>query len=735
MKEKLILWWRSQNNSIRKKIFRLMFFGSMTVFVFLGIFVTYGLITLDNALTDESDILSDTSAQYIENVTGEQITGRLVDLAQSRAYSIETELLGISYDTIYIANGLEEILKHSYHFSPVVLPDSRHTAVRSGEVYVHRGTSLFLNGESEDVRREIELASNVVEYFEPMVKKYKQYESSIFVGSRHGYIIAVDNTPGNEYITMTEEFMQSYEPTQRGWYKNTKVKGTLTFNDIYVGAEGFPSFTCSAPYEDANGFAGVVAIACSVKSVSDIVKSAVLGDSGISFVMNDNGKIMLSTRHDGILASENSVDLRNINNEKLAATVNKMINGEKGWQTVEIDGEEWFLAYAPLKKINWSFGTLISKKEAMSPAVKAGENIVTQINGFREMMQNSVINFIVVATIVFWSLLVVLYQICYWLTSKFVKPIRKLTVGVKEISAGNLDKKISISTGDELETLANSFNNMTEELQKYMANLTKVTTEREHIATELAVATNIQTSMLPHEFPFEPGRKEFDVYATMHAAKEVGGDFYDFYMVDDENLLITIADVSGKGVPAALFMVVAKTMLKNSALSMDYVDDLCHLMAKTNDQLCKNNDAMMFVTAFLGILNLPTGIFNYVNAGHNPPLIYRAEENSFEYIPVERNFVMGGMEEIDYKGQALVMAKNDRLILYTDGITEALNEQGELFGEERLLSELNSIDVDNKDSQALLADLKERLDDFVGNAEQSDDMTMLTIIYNGAENS
>jgi len=151
MKEKLILWWRSQNNSIRKKIFRLMFFGSMTVFVFLGIFVTYGLITLDNALTDESDILSDTSAQYIENVTGEQITGRLVDLAQSRAYSIETELLGISYDTIYIANGLEEILKHSYHFSPVVLPDSRHTAVRSGEVYVHRGTSLFLNGESEDV--------------------------------------------------------------------------------------------------------------------------------------------------------------------------------------------------------------------------------------------------------------------------------------------------------------------------------------------------------------------------------------------------------------------------------------------------------------------------------------------------------------------------------------------------------------------------------------------------------
>ena len=113
MKEKLILWWRSQNNSIRKKIFRLMFFGSMTVFVFLGIFVTYGLITLDNALTDESDILSDTSAQYIENVTGEQITGRLVDLAQSRAYSIETELLGISYDTIYIANGLEEILKHS----------------------------------------------------------------------------------------------------------------------------------------------------------------------------------------------------------------------------------------------------------------------------------------------------------------------------------------------------------------------------------------------------------------------------------------------------------------------------------------------------------------------------------------------------------------------------------------------------------------------------------------------
>ena len=281
--------------------------------------------------------------------------------------------------------------------------------------------------------------------------------------------------------------------------------------------------------------------------------------------------------------------------------------------------------------------------------------------------------------------------------------------------------------------MANAFNNMTDKLQNYMSHLTKVTMEKEHIATELAVATNIQESMLPHIFPFAPERKEFDIYATMQAAKEVGGDFYDFYLVDDEHLLVTIADVSGKGVPAALFMVIAKTMLKNSVLSMDSVKSLADVMARTNDQLCQNNDAMMFVTAFMGILNLTTGQFNYINAGHNPPALYKASEKRFDYLPLERNFVMGGMDHIKYKGQELTLQKGDRLVLYTDGVTEALNDSKELFGEERLLDTLNKTKVNENSAQNLLLELEQVLNDYVGNAEQSDDITMLALVYNGPE--
>jgi len=731
MKERIYSWWFLQKGSIRNRIFRLLFLGSLTVFVLLGILVAYGLYSMNSALIDESEHLSDSSAQYIETVTSQQITERLTDVAQSRAYAIETEILAITDNTNYIVNGLESILKNPQDHSPVVLPDPRNQPIRSGEVYVHRGANLYNKGVTPEIQREIELVANVKEYFEPMAKQYGQYESSIFLGSKDGYVIAVDNTPGQDYITITEYFLQSYEPTERGWYKNTQNRGEITFNDIYVGAEGFPSFTCSAPYEDANGFAGVVAIACSVRSISDIIDSAVVGDTGFSFVLNDRGKVMLSTRHEGIMSAETGEDLRKMGIDSLSVAVNKMIEGKKGWQTVLLDGEEYFLAYAPMSKVNWSFGTLIAKKEVLKPAVEAKQNVIGRIDDFRDLMNNKAIQFMLVAIICLWSVLVLLYHLSSWLTGKFVEPIKELTNGVDEIAAGNLEKKISLPTGDELEKLANAFNSMTDELQIHIANLTKVTMEKEHIATELAVATDIQESMLPHIFPFAPEHEEFDIYASMQAAKEVGGDFYDFYMLDDEHLMVTIADVSGKGVPAALFMVIAKTLLKNSALAMEHVEDLANVMARTNDQLCQNNDAMMFVTAFMGVLNLNTGRFSFVNAGHNPPLIYRAKDNKFEYISVERNFVMGGMDGIDFVEQELTLDKDDRLVLYTDGITEALNENKELFGEERLLEALNNANVQEKSVKQLLKDLKQVLNDYVGTAEQSDDMTMLALIYNG----
>ncbi len=323
--------------------------------------------------------------------------------------------------------------------------------------------------------------------------------------------------------------------------------------------------------------------------------------------------------------------------------------------------------------------------------------------------------------------LLIIFIYTFYLNKTVVTPIKTLSDGVREIASGDLDKKLDIKTGDEVEHLAICFNAMTSELQTYMKNLTQVTAEKERIATELNVAQNIQLSMLPHDFNF--GRADFDIFATMNAAKMVGGDFYDFYLLDENHLVITIADVSGKGVPAALFMSRSKTILKNFAMMMNNPDDFAAVMTLANNQLCQDNEEMMFVTVFMGMLDLKTGKFIFVNGGHNPPIIYHAKENSCEYLSVKKNFVLGGMEDVPYKQQETILERGDLIFTYTDGVNEAMNIKNEEYTSERLLEFMNATDC-RADLKTLLAAVKSDVSKHVGAAEQSDDITMLALRRN-----
>ena len=309
-----------------------------------------------------------------------------------------------------------------------------------------------------------------------------------------------------------------------------------------------------------------------------------------------------------------------------------------------------------------------------------------------------------------------------------IKPIQTLQITAMNVistDSSELNKCITnIQTGDEIEDLSNSFNYMIGQLQDYIDNLSKVTAEKERIGAELNVATNIQASMLPSIFPPFPERDEFDIYATMLPAKEVGGDFYDFFLINDDNLGIVIADVSGKGVPAALFMVIAKTLIKNYAMTNYSVSEVFN---RANNQLCDGNEAGMFVTAFMGVINLKTLEFRYVNAGHNPICIKKVNDD-FEYLTVKPGFVLAGIEDIKYKESAITLDKGDCLYLYTDGVTEATNTQDELFSEQRLIDSLNQ--HKDLDLRELLAMVKKDIDAFVQEAPQFDDITMLAIKIN-----
>lgn len=310
----------------------------------------------------------------------------------------------------------------------------------------------------------------------------------------------------------------------------------------------------------------------------------------------------------------------------------------------------------------------------------------------------------------------VIFILLYFLVKKLVvENIHEINHTLKEITGGNLNVSVDVRTNEEFISLSNDINTTVATLKGYIAQAAA------RIDKELEMAKIIQTSTLPNIFPPYPERTDFDIFASMDTAKEVGGDFYDFYLLDENRLAFLIADVSGKGITAAMFMMKAKTLIKGYA---DKENQVVDIMTKANEALCEGNDAEMFVTCWMGILNFTTHTVTYVNAGHNPPLV-RHQNGKFEYFKSRPGFVLAGMEGIRYRQETLELRPGDTIYMYTDGITEATDVHNELYGEERLINIVNS--VGNISSRDLCHLVKNDVDQFVGEAPQFDDMTMICI--------
>ncbi len=313
-----------------------------------------------------------------------------------------------------------------------------------------------------------------------------------------------------------------------------------------------------------------------------------------------------------------------------------------------------------------------------------------------------------------------------------IRPINALSRAaasfVKDKQEGNAEgasgiSKLEIHTGDELENLSDSVKQMETDINTYIQDLTTMTAEKERIDVELNMATEIQASMVPRNFPAFPDRTEFDIYASMTPAKEVGGDLYDFFLVDEDHLGIVIADVSGKGVPAALFMMLAKALIKNSTLNGGSPADIFY---NVNNQLCESNEMNMFVTAWMGVLTLSTGRMVCANAGHEFPAVCR-KDGRYELLEDVHGFVLAGLEGSTYKEYELTLEPGDRFFVYTDGVPEATNAAEEFYGTDRMLDALN--EIPKLEPEELLKHMKKRVDEFVGDAAQFDDLTMLAFHY------
>jgi len=496
------------------------------------------------------------------------------------------------------------------------------------------------------------------------------------------------------------------------WYQIPKELGRTAWTEPYYdeGGVNVSMATYSVPFYRRDGkdrrFLGVVTADVSLGWLQTMISRIKIAKTGYAFLISKNGTFVTHPRKD-LIMNETLFGLAEADHdEELRKIGRSMIHGQSGFVPFRdfMSGKKCWLVYAPIPSTGWSLAVLFPQDELMADVLH-----LNKVN-------------VLLATAGFLILLIVIIYIANSIT----KPLQILAGATKDIAKGRWDFELpDLKSTDEVGGLAASFLSMKDALKKYIRELTETTAIKEHMESELRIAHDIQLSIVPKIFPPFPGRKEFELHAILEPAREVGGDFYDFFFIDDSRLCFVIGDVSGKGVPAALFMAVTKTLIKASATESTGPDEV---LSRVNSEISRDNDSCMFVTVFCGILDTRTGEISYANGGHNPPLVLRKDKGA-EFLGGEHGPALGAVENGIFIKKSFFLAPGDVLCLYTDGVTEACNEKEELFSEEKLQKFLYQ--ESGASLKALVEDTLGQIRIFAGVQPQSDDITLLMLRYCG----
>ena len=551
---------------------------------------------------------------------------------------------------------------------------------------------------------------------------------NVYIGTPEGFMLTVNNTSADWFGE--DGNVLDYDPRTRFWYKQAAEAGEVVFSDLEVdAATGEMSVVCAKPVYTPDGeLAAVVGSDLFLHAMEKEVQGLV-SDGGYSWIVNRDGHVIYSPNPELMQMNEsaNAVDLRASENKDLADLLNDAMSGGTEVRVVTVNGVAFYMQGVPIETVGWTLFSAFPK-ETVDQVEVALLDSYDQITSEARSAYQEAIRQRGNSTLILLGLLALAAASGAALVGKrIVKPLNTITGRISSLSEQNLEFKMedSYRTGDEIEVLAESFANLSHRTVQYVEEVKRVTAEKERIGTELHMAKQIQEGMLPSIFPAFPDRPEFELYATMDPAKEVGGDFYDFFLIDDDHLGLVMADVSGKGVPGALFMMASKIILHSCAMQGGTPEEI---LSQANQTICANNPMEMFVTVWLGILELSTGKLTAANAGHEYPIIKRAN-GSFELFKDKHGFVIGAIEGVCYKGYVLELRPGDKLFLYTDGVPEATDEDKEMFGTERMLTALNKFQGRAPDE--ILTSMRRTVDNFVGDAEQFDDLTMLCLEYKG----
>jgi len=516
----------------------------------------------------------------------------------------------------------------------------------------------------------------------------------------------------------------SYDPRDRDWYTRALRSRTLSWSEPYVDASGKGlMITCSRPVPGTGGNSTwVVAADVTLSTVNTQIIGTQVGNEGYALLIDDRGNVIarpgLTAGEKGWDESFETENLLSGNNTALSEVAQHMIAGGSGVTRVPFGDGEKYIAYAPVKSVNWSVALVVPVGDVIAPAENTRAQIVNA-TGQTGTHLNQTMN---AAKDLFIALFILLFLMVAALSILFsqviTRPVQALKRGSEAIGAGNLDYRVDVRTGDEFEDLAHSFNAMAGDLKEHMDELQRTTAEKERFAKELEIAKGIQQSFLPDTTPKIAG---IEIAAKNIPALEVGGDFYDFIPLGKERWGLVIADVSGKGVPAALFMALSRTLIRASTLANA---DPAAAIGHANQLICEDSKTSMFVTLFYAILDSRAMSLEYVNAGHNPPLLLKGTSSDVVLLKAQ-GIALGLTDDVDLQSVRVDLRPGDVLVLFTDGVTEAFNDSEEEFGEQRLLSVI----TENRSLAApeILEKILAAITGFAGDRPQHDDITLMVL--------
>jgi len=494
------------------------------------------------------------------------------------------------------------------------------------------------------------------------------------------------------------------------WYQIPKLLKEVVWSEPYYdeGGGNIIMATVSVPfYKEADGekdFQGIVTADISLSWLTEIVSSVTIHRTGYAFVITRNG-VFVTYPDSGFIMRKSIFSIAEENADRNLRDIGRdMIAGREDFIPLVdfASGKKSWMYYAPLPSNGWSIGVIFPEDELYADVWDLGKEVV------------------IIGLVGFLFLFFTVAMISQTIT----RPLRFLDATTHEIARGNLDIELpEPRSNDEIGRLTRSFKEMKSALKEYIANLAETTASKERMESELKIARTIQMSFLPKRFPSLPETEVVEVFATLEPAREIGGDLYDFFFLDRDHLFFVVGDVSGKGIPAALFMAVSKTLLKGvTELGMEPSE----VLERVNAELCIDNESMMFVTVFCAVLDLRTGELRYSNGGHVPPVLLR-EGREPVWVEIPPGVFLGTFDDARYKTGALTLIPGDTILVYTDGVSEAMDARRELYTGARLMTTLRS--VSDGSPETVVREVLESVLEYSSGEPQADDITILAVRF------